>query len=417
VRRLVFLAAAVAVLWLAPGALGATWCLSGEAATDRVPDVPAGAEVHVVYAVPSDGADNFAAAVPSILDDVTRIDAWWRAQDPTRTPRFDLAPTASCSDLGALDLTFARLTAPAAQLSGNTFRGVVRALPPLSGLGDDFKRYIVYFDGPVDDPSVCGVGSGGEQAGEGGYAMVLMQACPRVPKVVTAAHELLHSMGALPLGAPHACPGDLGHPCDSMQDLLYPRAGTTPLEALLLDVGHDDYYAHGGSWFDLQDSALLRHLDAAQIPLTVALTGRGRVMSDLPGLDCTATCTVAWDAGTRVSLEATGNGEVSRFVGWRGACTGLTSCSVPLDAAASTTAVFGPLTVPVRVSVAGRGRVVCSPRCTARFRAGSLVTLRAVPAKGWRFVGWAGACRGTRVTCRPSTDFAVSARATFRRRA
>ncbi|HEY3183754.1 MAG TPA: hypothetical protein VGJ77_13015 [Gaiellaceae bacterium] len=415
-RRVVFLAAAVAALWLAPGALGAGWCLSGEAASDRVPDVPAGAQVHVLYAVPSDAADNFAAAVPGILDDVTRIDAWWRTQDPTRTPRFDLAPTPECTDLGALDLTFVRLTAPSAQLSSNTFRAVVRALPTVSGLGNDFKRYLVYFDGPVDDPSVCGVGSGGEQSGEGGYAMVLMQACPRVSKAVTAAHELLHAMGALPLGAPHPCPGDLGHPCDSSQDILFPRASSTPLEALALDVGRDDYYGHGGSWFDLQDSALLRHLDAAQVPLTVGLNGRGHVVSDLPGLDCTATCTVAWDAGTRVSLEATGDDQVSRFVGWRGACSGLADCSVPLGTAASATAVFGPVTVPVRVTVAGRGRVVCSPRCSTRFRAGDLVTLRAVPAKGWRFAGWSGACRGTRVTCRPATDFAVSARAIFRRR-
>jgi hypothetical protein len=416
VRRLVFLAATAASLWLAPGALGAGWCLSGEAPSDRVPDVPAGAQVHVLYAVPSDGADNFAAAAPAIVDDVMHIDAWWRTQDSTRTLRFDLAPTPDCADLGALDLTFVRLTAPAVQLSSNTFRSVLRSLPAANGLGNDFKRYLVYFDGPVDDPSICGVGSGGEQPGEGGYAMVLMQACPRVPRAVTAAHELLHAMGALPLGAPNACPGDLGHPCDSPQDLLFPRASVTPLEALVLDVGRDDYYGHGGSWFDLQDSALLRHLDAAQVPLTVGLNGRGRVVSDLPGLDCAATCTVAWDAGTRVSLQAIGDGAASRFVGWRGACSGLASCSVALGAAASATAVFGPLRVPVRVTVAGRGRVVCSPRCSAQFPAGDAVTLRAVPAKGWRFAGWTGACRGTRVTCRPTTDFAVAARATFRRR-
>jgi len=38
-----------------------------------------------------------------------------------------------------------------------------------------------------------------------------------------------------------------------------------------------------------------------------------------------------------------------------------------------------------------------------------------VPAKGWRFARWTGSCKGTVTICRPATDFAVAARATFRR--
>ena len=45
--------------------------------------------------------------------------------------------------------------------------------------------------------------------------------------------------------------------------------------------------------------------------------------------------------------------------------------------------------------------------------AGTPLTLRAVPTKGWRFTRWSGACRGTRKVCRPATDFALSVRATF----
>jgi len=78
--------------------------------------------------------------------------------------------------------------------------------------------------------------------------------------------------------------------------------------------------------------------------------------------------------------------------------------------------VFGPLRVPVRVGVNGHGRVSCEPRCTKQFAAGVPLTLRAVASRGWRFTGWTGACRGKRLTCRPATDFAVSAHATFKKK-
>jgi hypothetical protein len=41
------------------------------------------------------------------------------------------------------------------------------------------------------------------------------------------------------------------------------------------------------------------------------------------------------------------------------------------------------------------------------------LTLRAVPAGGWRFVSWSGACRGRVPLCQPRTDAAVSVRARF----
>jgi hypothetical protein len=397
-------------------ALAAPWCVGGESPTDRAPDFPAGAEVHLVYAVPEDGADNFATFSQQIVDDVTRIDAWWRAQDPTRAPRFDLAPSSTCADLAALDITFVRLGAVAGELLRNTYSAVRAAIPPSSGLTELAKRYLVYYDGPVQDTTVCGVGSGGRFAKEGGVAMVLARACAGVGTAVTAAHELLHAMGALPTGAPHSCPGDRGHPCDSEQDILYPRATGTPLESLFLDVNHDDYYAHSGGWFDLQDSSLLRRLDSAPVQLAVGLTGQGRVVSDLPGLDCTAACTTAWDPGSNVQLHAEGTAGVSRFVRWSGACRGPSDCALELGGTASATAVFGPLRVPVRVGVNGHGRVSCVPRCTTQFAAGVALTLRAVASKGWRFTGWTGACHGRRTTCRPATDFGVTAHATFKRR-
>jgi hypothetical protein len=79
--------------------------------------------------------------------------------------------------------------------------------------------------------------------------------------------------------------------------------------------------------------------------------------------------------------------------------------------------MFGPTRIPVAVGRTGKGTVTCTPKCGKTFAAGSRLTLRAVPAKGWRFASWTGDCAKVRIaTCRPQTDFHVSARAIFRRR-
>ena len=83
--------ALAAALWIAPAnAATTTWCGgTQEVAQNRVPDLQfAATQIHVVYAIPSDGADNFAGDAALIVDDVAAMDAWWRGQDPTRTPRF-----------------------------------------------------------------------------------------------------------------------------------------------------------------------------------------------------------------------------------------------------------------------------------------------------------------------------------------
>jgi hypothetical protein len=198
--------------------------------------------------------------------------------------------------------------------------------------------------------------------------------------------------------------------------VLSPQTDGRPLQQQVLDVNHDDYYAHSGTWDDIQDSGWLSHLDGPQVPLSVAMIGgSGRVWSDVPGLDCAVICTTQWDQGTAVTLFATSNA-TSRFIRWTGACAGNSSCAVTLAQATSVTAVFGPQTIPVRVTTTGRGTVRCTPVCSKTFPAGDPLTLRAVPAKGWKFVSWAGGCKGTHPLCRPATGLALAVRATFRRK-
>ena len=415
-RRLVVLAACFGALWCAPGALAANWCGSGETAADR-PDLVTAQQVHAVVALPADSPDTFVDDANRLQNDVDSITSWWAGQDPTRVPRWDIA---SFGGVSCLDISFVRLPDPASSYSVTTGSQAsvtfsrIGGFLSSAGFSNPAKDYLVYVDGfgaPTDQ--VCGTGAGQFDQG-GGFAMVWLQACG-VPTDAVGAHELLHAFGALPAGAPHACPGDSGHPCDSPTDVLYPYASGAPLTSYVLDFNHDDYYGHSGSWNDIQDSVFLHLLNVPAVPLTVAVTGGGLVRSSIPGVDCSGTCTSQWDPGWQVDLTPYPPA-ARRFIRWEGGCTGATpDCTLTLAAAQSVTAVFGPRFVPVRVGVTGHGKVVCYPDCSPRFPAGTALRLTAHALKGWKFLRWSGACTGTALVCRLPTDAAVTAHATFKK--
>jgi hypothetical protein len=411
------------------------WCGGTERATqDRVPDVVGGNLVHVIYAIASDGQDQFDVFSHRIATDISAIDAWWRRQDPTRTLRFDAAPFAGCTTgAGALDLSFVRLPHPS-----TTFLPLQANLGALMvdlvALGFDVrtKRYLVYYDGPTNDDDVCGIANQdftGRNGGARFTAAVWMRACAADvgagnELATTAAHELMHSLGALPVGAPHQCPRqDAGHPCDSSLDLMYPIV-SHPFEELQLDVGRDDYYGHPGGWLDLQDSSWLMRADVPPSPLTVAVQQRApqdRVSSEPVGIACPPACAVVFDTGARVQLTAV-PARGSRFLGWTGACTATASiCNVTVDAARTVGARFGPATFRLSLAVGGRGRVSvpalgvsCAARCSTSVEADTVVRVRATPARGWRFASWSGACRG-RAACTVRVSAPRSVGAVFRR--
>lgn len=373
-----------------------------------------------MYAFPSDGVDATQAVAARIADDAAQIESWWATQDATRSPRIDVARF----ECGLQpDVTTVRLPQAAAQLRPHAGRArSIGAGVAFAGLGSSFGKYVVYYDGPADEPEICGEAGGRPDSGPD-YAFVYLGACADVPSAAIAAHELLHALSALPPGAPHPCSAeDDGHPCDSQQDVLYPFAGETPLAQLLLDAGHDDYYAHSGTWFDVQDSIWLRHV-GDQATLSIAVRGRGRVVSLLPGPDCSGTCATEWDRGTRVQLEAIpGNGQ--RLVRWGGACRGDDDCVARVAGPTAVTAFFATARFRLTVAVGGRGVVrsaprglVCSARCAAAFTSYRGVRLTASAARGWRFARWTGACSGTRPVCTVPMTRAASARAVFARRA
>jgi hypothetical protein len=393
------------------------WC--GTAATaDRTPNVVAGNPVRWVYVIPSDGGDGLTALASVMQADAEQIDAWWRGQDPARTPRNDVA----AFPCGAqLDITSVRLPRTSAQLSPlpGRFSIITDALEQ-AGLASPFTKLVVYYDGPTDDANVCG--QGGSDSSGFGAAVVYYRSCTGVSTAAVAAHEVLHTLGAVSRSAPHDCDGEnSGHTCDDDADLMYPRIGGDPLASKVLDPGRDDYYGHAGGWTDTQDSAWLVRLDA-QAPLEVTVSGAGAVSSDVPGLLCSASCTTTWNSGQRLVLRAS-PARGSRLVRWSGSCSGSASCTVTVAPGAAVTALFGPASFRLTVAVTGRGAVrssragiTCRPRCSAAFPSFSPVRLTATPAKGWKLRSWSGACRGARPTCTVPMEAATRARASFVRR-
>ena len=212
------------------------------------------------------------------------MDVWWNGQDPSRRIRFDTFPFEGCAPgFGQLDISRAQLphdTAYFSPMQGRLDRLVADLNAPPFNFTSPDKKYVVFYDGAVESQDVCGQGnaglvSGGPQA----YAVVFVGACGQAigtgegEAAITAAHEMVHAMNALPFpfpspGPPHVCSSeDRGHPCDHPEDVLYPTGtkGET-LPSKLLDFGRDDYYGHPGPWWDIQDSLFLVRAGGDETP-------------------------------------------------------------------------------------------------------------------------------------------------------
>jgi Divergent InlB B-repeat domain len=417
----------------ARAAVPVTWCGNGalQSPVDRLPDATAGLQVHVIYAHPSDQPDRLGMFADAIASDAASADAWWRAQDSTRTVRYDTFGFAGCSGLAALDISDVTLAHDSAYFQplsgvagGDRYDKLVGDLAAHQSV---WKKYVVYFDGPVLSPNTCGQGGGFFGTGPD-YAFIYLQACNLATaslgyRTHVTTHELIHALGAVDSSAPHDCGGpNTGHVCDSVLDIMYWQAQpTTTIDTDILDLNHDDYYANGAA-NDIRKSAWLRQLDAAQLTSSVSVTGLGTVASDKPGLLCPPECSNTWDRGSAFTLTATA-GDGQRFTGWGGACSGTSTCDVTMDVAKSVTATFAGqvrLTVSVDASRAS-GSVVSEPAgiscpgtCTATFDAGQAVKLVATPGNGSRLDGWGGACSGT-ASCNVVPDGTKTVSATFGR--
>ena len=404
-------AAAIGAFAYAGAADAAPWC--GSVASADRPAILGGKSIRVIYAIPADGVDQSAQRAPIMAADVDSIAAWWQGQDYARTPRFDLAAF-PCGPQA--DIVLVRLPQAAGELRATEGRfskiaDFVAALQPGA-------KSLVYYDGPVDDVNICGEGGGSAEGP--GVAIVYPAACPDVASNLVAVHELIHSFGALPTsGPPHGYPDSPGHVCDSSGDVMYTYAQVAMLDVFALDVGRDDYYAHNGTWLDVQDSQWLRHLEAPAAVLTVTPTGGGSVQSVEPGIDCELACSLEWDGGTQLVLQASPD-PGKKFVRWSGACSGRDDCDLTISQPTAVQALFAPALFRLAVSRGGKGvvrsadgKLTCPSRCAASFDSFVPVALQAVPAKGWKLKRWTGACKGSARTCKVPMSASASARAVF----
>ncbi len=394
----------------------ATWC-GGATREDLTPNAVAGNPVHWIYAFPSDGQDRMADLGSAMQTDAEVIDAWWRSQDSTRVPRNDLAPFACGVQI---DLTTLRMQRSGFVLATDGLFGDIFNELAGAGFRSSFTKYVVYYDGPVATDRICG--QGGSDSSGFGLAVVYVQACEGVSTAAVAAHELLHTLGAVPSGAPHECaePND-SHTCDDRDDIMHPFIDESPLSTKSLDPGRDDYYGHSGGFTDTRDAAWLVRLDG-QVPFELAITGPGRVQADVPGLDCAQTCTTTWNEGTSLTLSGV-PADGAKLVRWGGACAGASVCSLSIAPGTTTSALFAPLSYRLSVAITGRGtvrnsaaRLTCRPRCSVSAPSYVPLRLAASAAKGWRFRSWRGACSGSRPTCTVPMSAPTSARAVFVRR-
>ncbi len=390
---------------------------SGEAALPRAssdrPDDRGGVQVHFLYVVPRDGQDRAYDTGSVISASVASFQNWLRRETGGRAMQVDTYQ-------GELDVSFFRLAVndAVAAARGAFVREQIEEEIYAAGFTSTAKLYAVYYDG--GSTWACG-GGDPDPTFRGAVGAMYLKGTPpgancasnplgRTPPgyfEFGMLHEILHTLGMAPRCAPHVTRVD--HVSDSPFDLMW--AGDAPWrtdapEQMHLDVGHDDYYAHGRS--DCPDFAASPYLGPReQVSLTVALAGRGAGNIDAAAggtssnLVCSPTCTGTFVRGADVTLTAKPN-DGSLFSGWGGACSeAIGPCTLHLDQAANVTARFDRQRYRVVVAVLGPGRVrfaatTCSRRCTTNIEHATTLILRATPRPGSRFVGWRGACRGTR---------------------
>jgi hypothetical protein len=242
-------------------------CTAARTAVDRVDDSP-DHQVHLIYAIPSDGYDEELDANGRIRASFEHIETYLRDRLGGRAFRID-----TCD--GMLDISFLRLDRTAAEYAAmrDSFTDGLALDLIRYGFRRGQKLYIVVWGG-LAQWARLEVGCGGE-AGYHGVAVAFLrgvdgEVCRPIGEELPIgepdtglAHEVLHV-----LGLPAACGAnvdDSGHVADDPADLMYGIGHTT---ADVIDAGHDDYYLHAiADCPDLADSAFLDPLPGSpQLP-------------------------------------------------------------------------------------------------------------------------------------------------------
>jgi hypothetical protein len=237
--------------------------------TNQVDDV-GGAQVHLVYAVPSNGPDDRLDQNGRIADQVN-VAQLWLQQQVGRRMRFD-------TYRGAPDITFIRLAKTHQEIRSAGVDNVLRTALHDAGLDAADKFNVIFYEGPQNDLK-CGA-----YAGAGGFAVHFLRRaeasapdnllpCQHVifaspggefrqkteagTHASTMVHEVFHGLGIVPSCAPDhdSTPTHSAHLKTITSDIMsFDGTGHT---VYTLDTSRKQYYGHGNTdCLDLKNSAI-----------------------------------------------------------------------------------------------------------------------------------------------------------------
>jgi hypothetical protein len=269
VRGLVFGTAAVLVsgFLVAPSASAVYGPNLPRATSDR-PDGVTGSQVHIIYVLPSDGADHFLDTNGTIKNTVSSFQTWLDIQTPGRSLRFDTYQ-------GSLDISFYRMTRTNAEIAsqGDFVRDAIEDETMAAGFNAPNKIYAVYYDGR--SKKACGGGAWPPTL-RGNVAALYLNGLPNDPNPCrnnnfaaaggpptywefAMLHEILHTLGFVATCAPNHTRA--GHTSENGNDLMWAGDGNwipDGYEAAVLDFGRNDYYDHSNTGcLDFADSMFL----------------------------------------------------------------------------------------------------------------------------------------------------------------
>lgn len=213
------------------------------------PDDISGAQVKVLYVIPSDRVDRQLDLDGTLTRSIAVAQAWLRQESGGYRFRMDTRG-------GQPDITGVRLDLTDAQVMGGGVRQRDLLERELIRRGFNVlgKIYVAYYEG--GHQSTCGDGFLPPSLPGNLVAIYLhgtppgARPCDTNPFATTEgfpgylefsfAHEIFHGMGFVATCAPHSNNGHVG---DDPTDLMY--AGSQPWAPSRLDPGRDDYFGHG----------------------------------------------------------------------------------------------------------------------------------------------------------------------------
>ncbi len=248
----------------APFSIIAATPTSGRQTQDRTDDNLSAKQIHVIYVVPSDGADRQFDTNGALNTSIAAFQRWHRGQTGGKQFRMDTYQ-------GALDITFVRLGRTDSQIQADAramgsplnLRDILEREVRSLGFNDSRKLYAVYYEGGAG-VSACG-GGAWPPALPGNVAAMYLLACsnPFASSETSLGyldiamfHEIYHSLGAVSTCASHHTRA--GHVSDSRDDFMGSWLPSGYANAKL-DIGRDDYYG-------LTQKACENQVDMAQSP-------------------------------------------------------------------------------------------------------------------------------------------------------